>query len=462
MHRQYARKFITMKQERSDYTARDREAIGTCVLEIRGQTVKIIANIIHLKPEHVYKLCLVAVDEDKALCVSAATFMHCGSNKMEAKCELDADNVFQTKMSIEKFNLILVTCGKQTPDIAVPLSGFMDKPLLWKNKLVFFDKSHAHAIEDEGKEEIEAKKPIESKTIEIHEMAEETTNDVPASETNKPETIIYTAPDIIMEEIKPENEEAITAVYNTNHVPTEVQEFIEPIVQMGYKEQCQPEEAQAPNQNESYATEKDFFDTLFFNEWTQNESFAKEQPPEGFDETDYHEAFKMMLKKFNQELEELNAYTVMNEEELTNTYLAKKCDENDFFDILGENSIDTEEAREREITRIFIECVKMRPFQSQKKDITWVRIGINELCALPIDFVKYANSSFVASKYYKYKHLLLGRINVKDQNRFILGVPDAYDQAYKSIAAELEFKQFKPCEGKPLREGVYGYWLMVI
>lgn len=148
-----------------------------------------------------------------------------------------------------------------------------------------------------------------------------------------------------------------------------------------------------------------------------------------------NETFRNMARRINEEISELSAL------------VSGHRDEPNEFDAA--------------IERILAENARMRPFKDLQSDITWVRIAQEELALLPsIDFVKIAESPFVQSKYYEYKHLLLGQSR-KPIKQIILGVPDMYDPKWHDEAEKLGFAQFKPCEGGTISKGCYGYWLTI-
>lgn len=150
------------------------------------------------------------------------------------------------------------------------------------------------------------------------------------------------------------------------------------------------------------------------------------------------EKFKDIAEKINKELEQLKNYRFMSEEEIEK--LEPKNKNNFCLEYIFENNI------------------PMSPFEKQTKEIKWVRLAIQEMICLPIDFWLYANHPFIYSAYCKNKHMILGR----NSEEYILGLPDKYQPEYKGLMSKLGFIQFKCCKDKkPMRED-YGYWLMPI
>ena len=127
-----------------------------------------------------------------------------------------------------------------------------------------------------------------------------------------------------------------------------------------------------------------------------------------------------------------------------------------------------EDVKEKNLKRnyaldyIFENNAKMTPFQSQRKDVEWVRIDLSELVVLPGKVWLYLNNPFVSFSEKKYKHLILGRFYEGGKEKYILGVPGKYFSDYRLEASIQGFKQFKCCENKLPVDGDYGYWILNI
>ena len=103
----------------------------------------------------------------------------------------------------------------------------------------------------------------------------------------------------------------------------------------------------------------------------------------------------------------------------------------------------------------------IRPFETQKKEIDWIRLSLKEISFLPIDFWNLINHPFIFYAYLKNKYFILGR-EKNNQNKFIFGVPDKYQPEYKTCMQKFGFDQFKLChETKNIFDND-GYWLMQI
>ena len=103
----------------------------------------------------------------------------------------------------------------------------------------------------------------------------------------------------------------------------------------------------------------------------------------------------------------------------------------------------------------------IKPFETQKKEIDWIRLSLKEIFFLPIDFWNLINHPFIFYAYLKNKYFILGR-EKNNQNKFIFGVPDKYQPEYKTCMQKFGFQQFKSChETKNIFDND-GYWLMQI
>ena len=103
----------------------------------------------------------------------------------------------------------------------------------------------------------------------------------------------------------------------------------------------------------------------------------------------------------------------------------------------------------------------IKPFETQKKEIDWIRLSLKEISFLPIDFWNLINHPFIFYAYLKNKHFILGR-EKNNQNKFIFGVPDKYQPEYKTCMQKFGFDQFKLCRNKKNIFDDDGYWLMQI
>lgn len=167
---------------------------------------------------------------------------------------------------------------------------------------------------------------------------------------------------------------------------------------------------------------------------------------ENKENSNIHDNFKSIVKKFKEEMEELKFYTFMTEEK-NNKDL---------------NNDKSEEKKMNDIDYMFENNLLMTPFDKQNKDIKWIKINIKELAVFKNDLWRYINNPFFACACKKYKHLILGRQSAENGYTYILGVPGIYSADYKLEAGLQGLKIFKCCEDKIPENNDYGYWIMYI
>ena len=210
-------------------------------------------------------------------------------------------------------------------------------------------------------------------------------------------------------------------------------------------------EGKKAEEKEEFATVSDFF----------NDYYALE--------TTSHDEFRKMVKRFNNELDELEKIGLIDEEKAQrirkagtdNIYSSNKTMESKEKKEANETTKvkkeDTREVLKREnphddVDYMFAENPRLVPFPYDTR-LDFIRIVPEELVFfnVPVSFMK---GLFLNSNYSKYKHLILAR----DENEYILGVPDKYDSSMNREAAGLGFRKFKTIE----ENNAFGYWLKTI
>lgn len=104
----------------------------------------------------------------------------------------------------------------------------------------------------------------------------------------------------------------------------------------------------------------------------------------------------------------------------------------------------------------------MIPFQKQNRNVKWVRINLEEINYLPVDYFSYVSNPFILNAYKKYNHLVLGYVNDKLGENYYLGIPEMYEETFQKTANNYGFMQFKCCDDTKVKDGEYGYWLSKI
>lgn len=135
----YERKFITLMQEKGDFTQKNTVSMGTCVLEENHAEGKLTINVQNLISEITYKVYLAAVFPDHTLCVKIGSMQVDTKGKGNCRLKFDAVNVDATPYGVKRFSVVLLAAEKGNAMTFV-LSGNIGEPVKWRNDYVFADK----------------------------------------------------------------------------------------------------------------------------------------------------------------------------------------------------------------------------------------------------------------------------------------------------------------------------------
>lgn len=95
----------------------------------------------------------------------------------------------------------------------------------------------------------------------------------------------------------------------------------------------------------------------------------------------------------------------------------------------------------------FVECVKLVP---------------QDIGKLPIGNWKLGQNSFLTHAYYKYKYIMLGKLQFDNQEKCIIGVPGVYTNKERYMANMFGFTTFIPVKRADIKSGNFGYWVWEI
>lgn len=98
----------------------------------------------------------------------------------------------------------------------------------------------------------------------------------------------------------------------------------------------------------------------------------------------------------------------------------------------------------------------VRPFED---DRDYISISPSDFVIFPTRFYKAANNSFLLHGYYNYKHLILARVEHRNDIVYYLGVPGNYYDREKQVAVMFGFESFE-CAQEPAKTGDFGYYMM--
>lgn len=438
--RNYARMFVTLKQEISEYSYDFKEAMGRCVIEVRFGKGRFSTYIQGLKKGD-YSIFFISCKGGRNIGVNMGKISADLGGKGELKTEFDPENIFGTKLKIEDFHVVAVM-PFESAAVKALLTGYVGGAVQWKEGFSFFK------AEDENSSEV-----FEGEDEKIISESQEEKESNFTGESKDSESLDNFQ--------KPEEEDAKED--NTyGDISGESDEDYGEGISNEKAEETEPE-IRSDENSDVYEAEKDTEEEMKTNEEISNiencacacEEIEEEEESgnKSFKELkEVGDNFNDIIKKFKKGIEEIE----------------RLKDEKDKQESRKSKIINMEDVKEKNLKRnyaldyIFENNAKMMPFQSQKKDIVWVRIDLSELVMLPGKVWLYLNNPFVSFSEKKYKHLILGRFYEGGKEKYILGVPGKYFSDYRLEASLQGFKQFKCCENKQPVDGDYGYWILNI
>ena len=435
--RNYARMFVTLKQEISEYYYDFKEAMGRCVIEVRFGKGRFSTYIQGLRKGD-YSIFFISCKGGRNIGVNMGKISADLGGKGELKTEFDPENIFGTKLKIEDFHVVAIM-PFESATVKALLTGYVGGAVQWKEGFSFFKANDGDSFEA-AKEES------------IFESREETESDFSGNlkDSQDSEDFQETQAEEIREEgtygeISEESDEdygEVTSNEEMGETETEIKD----------EENSDAYEAKKENEEETKADD-DALDVE--NCACACEEIEEEEERENTSFKDLKEVgdnFNDIIKKFKKGIKEIE----------------KLKDDKEKKELRKSKIINMEDVKEKNLKRnyaldyIFENNAKMTPFQSQRKDVEWVRIDLSELVVLPGKVWLYLNNPFVSFSEKKYKHLILGRFYEGGKEKYILGVPGKYFSDYRLEASIQGFKQFKCCENKLPVDGDYGYWILNI
>lgn len=97
----------------------------------------------------------------------------------------------------------------------------------------------------------------------------------------------------------------------------------------------------------------------------------------------------------------------------------------------------------------------IHPFQDER---AYLSIAPKDFVVLCRAYQKMVHNSFLLHGFYNYHHLLLGRIQEKDEWHYYLGVPGNFYTREKMVAEMFGFEAFEG-EKNPASSGDFGYYM---
>lgn len=180
------------------------------------------------------------------------------------------------------------------------------------------------------------------------------------------------------------------------------------------------------------------------------------------------DTFKQVLKKFRDEMTELEKAGVFEKSETAEILSDRKNTAEKIDEIKNEikekykNIIDFEQEENKNqvlkpienknIEYIFSNNEKLMPFKESNYD--WVRICTDELWLIPLKKEEILNP-FVMLADLKYKHLMLGR--EREGEKLVLAMPEKFSKDDLNTAYSYGFKDF--WQSREENGDVFGYWI---
>ncbi len=88
-----------------------------------------------------------------------------------------------------------------------------------------------------------------------------------------------------------------------------------------------------------------------------------------------------------------------------------------------------------------------------------VKIVPQDIGKLPMANWKLGQNSFLTHSYYRYKYIMLGKVNYGGRETLVLGIPGVYTNKEKYLANMFGFSLFIPVKKADTKTGCFGYWV---
>jgi len=452
--RVYSRLFITLKQERPDYCLDFRPTMGRSLIEIKNNKGKLNVYAQGLKPNIFYKVFLISVKDNKSIGVPIGFIDIDNNGKGELKYNFEPDNVAQSNLPIDDFNVMAILVQGQQ-EIKAPLVGYTESAVLWKNNFSILDKEDRKLDSDDL---VQKDKELDNNNL-VQKDKELDNNDLVQKDKK------LDSNDLVQKDKKLDNNNSVQKdekldnndlvqkdekLDNNDLMQKDKKSDSNNSVQKNEKSSnsdlAQKEKKLDNNINYKTAGEKDNKKINLEINNNKNINYNSEtvDNTNNTEEELSNDKIKIMVEKFKRDIDELKYYATMDEKEakINNNMIKEKINKN-FSDI----------------DYIFKRNKSVTPFLNDKNNIRWIRASLKELSIINNNVWKYINNPFIVCNYRRYGHILIGR----DKNdNFILGVPSRYNPSYKLEASVQGFKKFRCYDDKAPMLNDYGYWIMLI
>ena len=150
------------------------------------------------------------------------------------------------------------------------------------------------------------------------------------------------------------------------------------------------------------------------------------------------------------ELQEDNALPVENQELQETEVLSGEGKESQRKEVL---TLPLQEDKWKQLSSIY---PHIAPFQDDRE---YLSIGPGDFVIFTQKYYRLVNNSFLLHGFYNYKHLILKRMEKRNEIVSYIGVPGNFYDREKQVAVMFGFESFE-CREEPADNGDYGYYMM--
>lgn len=152
----------------------------------------------------------------------------------------------------------------------------------------------------------------------------------------------------------------------------------------------------------------------------------------------------------NEELQEDNALLMENKELQETEASSGEGKESQRKEVL---TLPLQEDKWKQLSSIY---PHIAPFQDDRE---YLSIGPGDFVIFTQKYYRLVNNSFLLHGFYNYKHLILTRMEKKNEIVYYIGVPGNFYDREKQVAVMFGFESFE-CREEPADNGDYGYYMM--
>jgi len=163
----YKRNFVTLKEKDAGFSLKG-SALGRCIIESKGDKGKISVSVQNLKPEIMYKACLISSNGDGVTGITLGSIPVDKNGKGELKVDVDTQSVNESGIDLSSFQIITVMVSDKEGMLA-PLEGYTGKEIAWQRNFKEPKKQDKKEIVTEEliaepESEVESKAPDDANT----------------------------------------------------------------------------------------------------------------------------------------------------------------------------------------------------------------------------------------------------------------------------------------------------------